>query len=256
MLHRLSKFIGSRIKASHGDIGKIHDVYFADQQWLLRYLVIDTEGWLGGRKVLITPISIDCIAAERRVVQLGLTRQQIEDSPSIDTNKPVSRAQETDLFDHYGYPYYWTGPRFRGIGRYPPNPPSARTPVANAAGKHGQAPIDPHLRSANAVTGYHLQTTDAELGHIQDFLFDEAGWAIRYLVIDTRNWLPGRHVVIPPDWIKEVNWSERTVSVDVTRDAVRAAPEYQAGLNFSTAHEASLYQHYQRLNYWSRIPPS
>ena len=129
-------------------------------------------------------------------------------------------------------------------------PLSAVPPVVNSPGESGEAPIDPRLRSAKEVTGYHIRASDASVGHVQDFLLDEVSWAIRYLVVDMRNWLPGKHIVIPPQWINGVDWRERVVNVDVTRDTVQAAPEYHASQDFSRRHETHLYNHYQRPGYW------
>jgi uncharacterized protein YrrD len=251
MLYRLSNFIGVPIEATDGEIGKINDVYFDDHRWAVRYLVVDTN-WLLGRKVLISAISVGSINREESVVHVRLTRNQIESSPNIDTDKPVSRQHEVDYFDYYGYPYYWSGPALWGAVSDPLLPLSAVPPVVNAPGESGEAPIDPRLRSAKEVTGYYIHASDASVGHVEDFLLDEVSWAIRYLVVDTRNWLPGKHVVIPPQWITEVDWSERALKVDVTRDRVQVAPEYHTGMDFSRAQEDHFYRHYQRPAYWQQ----
>ena len=252
MLHRLRRFIDLPIRATDGEIGKIKDVYFDDHQWVVRYLVVDTS-WLLGRQVLISTISVGGLDREDSVVQVRLTRNQIEASPDIDTNKPVSRQHEVGYFDYYGYPYYWNGPALWGATSNPVLPFGT---VPNAPGPTGDAPIDPHLRSVNAVTGYRIHSSDAPIGHVEDFLLDEISWAIRYLVVDTRNWLPGKHVVIPPEWITGMDWSENVVNVDVTRDTVQAAPEYHTGMDFSRVQETHLYRHYQRPSYWQQTPGS
>jgi sporulation protein YlmC with PRC-barrel domain len=246
MLYRLDQWLGWPIVASDGDIGRLKDVYFDDHRWTVRYLVVETGEWLSGRKVLIPAVAVQSIDRERRVALVQPDRQQVKASPPIDADQPVSRQHETELLDHYGYPYYWRGPLLWGATAYTADPLGLVPPVSNAPGKQGEAPIDPHLRSANEVTGYHLQTTHDPLGHIEDFLLDTANWAIRYLVVDTCNWLPGRHVVIPPQWIKGVDWTERVVNVGVTRDVVETAPEYHSDLDFSRAYAANLYRHYQR----------
>jgi hypothetical protein len=117
-------------------------------------------------------------------------------------------------------------------------------------GPPAQATGDPHLRSVKEVTGYHLQTTNASMGHVEGFLVDDESWALRYVVVDTRDWWPGRHVVISPQWITRVEWAERSVTVDVARDMVQGSPEYDPGVEYSRAHEASLFRHYQRPGYW------
>jgi uncharacterized protein YrrD len=246
MLFRLEEWLGWPIAASDGEIGRIKDAYFDDARWTVRYLVVDTGDWLSARKVLIPAIAVQSIDRETGVVHVRLDKQQVRASPPIDSDKPVSRQRESELLDYYGYPYYWSGPLLWGATSYTADPLGLMPPVSNAPGKDGKAPMDPHLRSAQEVTGYHLQTTHDPMGHIEDFLLDTASWAIRYLVVDTHNWLPGRHVVIPPQWINGVDWTERVVNVGVSRDVVEAAPEYHSDLDFSRAYAAALYRHYQR----------
>lgn len=250
MLYRLQKLLGLPITASDGVIGRIEDAYFDDCRWAARYLVVDTGHWLDGRKVLISAISVGSIDWERSLVHVGLNRQQVEASPAIDTDNLASRQLEGDFLDYYGYPYYWSGPSLWGIASYPVSPAGRIPQAINATGKHGGASSAVHLRSARQVTGYHLLATDDSMGHVEDFLLDNTSWAIRYFVVDACNWLPGRHVVIPPQWINGVDWVGRVVNVDVTRDNVRAAPEYHTAQDFSRAHETNLYRHYQRQSYW------
>jgi len=249
MLYGFEKLNGLPVEATDGEVGKVKDIYFDDHRWTTRYLVVDTGRWLGGRRVLISPIAVKSIDWEKSVAQVELTQQQVRASPNIDTDKPVSRQHERDFFNYYGYPYYWSGPGLWGTASYPVSPIGYLPPVTNSPDEHGEAPTDPHLRSAKEVKGYRLRTTDDSLGHVEDFLLDSVSWAIRYLVVDTRNWLPGKHVVIPPQWIKDVNWSERVVNVDVTRDTMQGAPEYHSSTEFSRAHETNLYRYYHREGY-------
>ena len=109
---------------------------------------------------------------------------------------------------------------------------------------------DPHLRSVREVSGYHLAATDGELGHVEDFILDDETWSIRYVVIDTRNWLPGRQVLISPSWVREVDWGLRKVSVDMTKQQVKDSPEYDPKMPINREYEARLYDFYGRTRYW------
>ena len=248
MLHRMEKLVGLTIGAYDGEIGKIKDVYFDDRRWAARYLVVDAGSWLEDRRVLISPIAVGNIDWDKGIVHVKLSRQQVKDSPPIDTDKPVSRQHELEFLGYYGYPDYWGGSMLWGATPFPVMPISPM-PVDDVVTADG-GPGDPHLRSAAEVSGYRLQATDEAMGHLQDFLFDEESWAIRSIVVDTRNWWPGKQVVIPPQWVKRLDWPEKIVSVDVARDTVRAAPEYDPALEFSREQEQRLYQHYQRPGYW------
>ena len=105
-------------------------------------------------------------------------------------------------------------------------------------------PENPHLRSSSEVTGYRLSAEDGDVGHVEDFIFDEQSWALRYLEIDTRNWLPGRHVLISPAWVEEVDWATQQVKVAVSRDLVNNAPEYDSSKHISREYQLALYKHY------------
>src|SRR5262245_39640155 len=215
MLRSVSTLKGTTIAATDGEIGSVQDVYFDDVSWTIRYLVVDTGVWLPGRQVLISPRAIHPGTSDNGV-PVALTRHQVENSPSIDVDMPVNRLYEEEYSRYYGYPYYWTGPQRWGATPYPgvnPNQPSGA--VRDAMPSDG----DPHLRSARDVMDYYIEATDGDIGHVEDFLVDDQAWAIRYLVVDTRNWWPGKKVVISPEWIKRVSWRDSRVYVDMTRDA-------------------------------------
>lgn len=251
-IHDLKKMA---LGATDGEIGEVKEAYFDDQEWALRYLVVDTGGWLPGRKVLITPLSIRGMDWDQRRIDVSLTREQVKNGPDIDTDKPVSRQHETRYFDYYGYPYYWIGPSMWGPVAFP-----AGTVTGAAAGavpteaesmeretrRRERENADPHLRSTREVSGYHLEAADGSIGHIDDFLFDDENWALRYLIIDTRNWLPGRRVLVSTEWVERVSWDERKAYVSLTRDAVRESPEYDSDTELTQEDETQLHQHYGR----------
>jgi sporulation protein YlmC with PRC-barrel domain len=251
LVYRLQPLIGLHIKASDGTIGKIKDVYFDDRSWAIRYLVVEPGAFFAVGRVLISPISVSSIDWDDSLVHVKLTMQQVKVSPPIDTDKPVSRQHEEPFFDYYGYPYYWTDPSLWLKANYPIDPAGSAPAARNMQGIHGAATLDPRLRSADEVAGYGIQTTTKTMGHVEDFLIDSATWAIRYLVVKTRNWLPAEHVVIPPSWINEVDWNQRMVHATVGADSARGAPDFSPGTDFSRAYEASLYTHYRRDPYGS-----
>jgi hypothetical protein len=236
VLHRFTDFRLYTIAASDGEIGTVEDAYLDDRTWTVRYLVIATGTWLSGRKVLLSPLAIRGVDVPRKRLETVLTKRQIEESPPIDTAKPVSRQYETALATHYGYDPYWAGPNRWGIYAYPypllqtgtvpsMSEPSYGNKVAELDARE-QKSHDPNLRSARAVTGYGLRATDGDLGHVEDFLIDEQDWAVRYLVTDPRSWWPGPHVLVGVDSIRSVSWEESVVVVDISREALRNGPRY------------------------------
>jgi hypothetical protein len=143
---------------------------------------------------------------------------------------------------------YWGG---AAGGMIAGGPPPA---VAAPAAPRQQPPGNPHLRSAETTLGYHLEATDGTIGHIEEFLVDERSWQIRYLVIDTRNWLPGRKVVVAPAWIESTDWVRRRLVVNLTRHAIKHSPPYDPDLQWNPAYSAELHEHYRRPPYtdWNR----
>ena len=261
MLRNLSDLQNYAIRATDGDIGEVKDFYFDDQAWVIRYLVVETGSWLSSRKVLISPIATGHPDWQERILPASITREQVENSPDIDTDKPVSRQHEVEYLGYYAYPLYWGGSGIWGAGTYPNrmmpefvSTPSAVEPQSDRV--DGDAPVaqhsndDVHLRSCKVVMGYHIHASDGEIGHVDGMLVDEETWAIRYLIVNTSNWWIGHHVLIAPDWIHDVSWVDETVSINVTRQQVKDSPPYDQSIQVDRMHEISVYKHYGNMAYW------
>jgi hypothetical protein len=264
MLRSMQDLENYAIGATDGPIGHVKDFYFDDDAWVIRYLVVETGSWLSSRKVLISPMSIQHPNWADRLLPVSISKAQVKSSPDIDTDKPVSRQHEIEYLGYYGYPTYWGGSGMWGEGLYPyamlPDFPGYgvdRAEREREAQAYARAERvrhrndDPHLRSCQAVVGHHIQATDGEIGHVESLLVDEDTWAIRYMVVNTSNWWIGHKVLIAPQWITGVHWSDQSVSVDLTRAAVKQAPPYDADTELVRPHEVSLYEHYRRDGYWA-----
>jgi hypothetical protein len=246
--------------ATDGAIGDVRDLYFDDEAWAVRYLVVETGSWLSSRMVLVSPIAAGKPDFTSRLLPVSLTREQVRNSPDIDTDMPVTRQHETDYFDYYSYPYYWGGAGMWAGGGYPtlPMPGFAGYGTATSADADGalarenvhQQNHDPHLRSCREVVGYHIEASDGEIGQVQGLLVDDDSWAIRYLVVSTSSWWLGHDVLVAPQWIQRVSWAQRAVTVDLTRDALKQAPRYDRSLPLSREMELAVYQHYGRAADW------
>jgi hypothetical protein len=239
---------GYAIGATDGDIGKLDDFYFDDESWTIRYLVAETGNWLLNRKVLISPFAIGKADLSKKRLNVTLTKKQVEESPSIDTDKPVSRQHEASYLDYYGYPYYWIGPHLWGPITYPRLSGAAQKRNEEVRALREEA-NDLHLRSASKVTGHHIEATDGHIGHAEDFLIDGETWEIRYMVVDTQNWWPGKKVLVAPLWISRVSWSDSTVCVDLSREMIKNGPEYHPKA-LNRKYEETLYDYYKRPKYW------
>jgi uncharacterized protein YrrD len=236
---------GYKLQSLDGEIGKVREFYFDDTHWTIRYLVADTGNWLTGRQVLIAPYALGTASEDEQHLDVELTRKQIEESPGLSIDKPVSKQFEDAYYGYYGWPTYWDGPYL--WGSYP-SIPHDRKNWHTAPGS--RKVWDPNLRSTEAVTGYHIQATDGEIGHVEDFIIDDETWEIRYLVIDTRNWWPGKKVLVSPKWIEQVSWSEKKIVVNISRKSVQLAPEYSEAARVTRDYETKLHGHYNRQGYW------
>jgi sporulation protein YlmC with PRC-barrel domain len=217
---------GDQLMARDGEIGSVQDVYFDDEQWAVRYLVVDTGGWLPGRRVLISPASVAPRQSGGDAIRVELTKEQVERAPDLGQDPPISRMLEEAHARHYGYPFYWTGPYLWGPQAIPAATPPAETREGRALREMAeQRARESHLRSSAEVIGYRIRAADGEIGHVEDFVVDNENWAIADMVVDTRNWLPGKKVLVPPSAISDIDWHAGEVSVRLTREELKQAPE-------------------------------
>lgn len=224
MLHLASKVRGATVQASDGAIGTVDDFYFEPSSWAVRYLVVDTGNWLSGRRVLLSPMSVRG-AWGMNGIPVSLTRDQVRDSPALDLSAPPSRHGESEILGYYGYPAYWGMPSIWGVHDSPGA--LVMAPADHTRSSDESPSVDPDesgLRSTTAITGYHIQAMDAEVGHADDFLIGEDSWRVRYLRIDTSNWIGGRSVVIAADRLKWIDQEAGKLHVDLSRDEVKRGP--------------------------------
>jgi len=253
MLHSIKTLKGGSLSAKDGIIGEVIDVYFDDSLWTIRYLVVETGEWLASRKVLISPISINRgYSSIEKLISVNLTRDQVRNSPSYDSQKPVSRQYEEKYAKYYDWPHYWAYPGIWGYGIYPHELSQARKETVGefVAEKQNQ---DPHLRSANTVAGYTIDTRDGRMGNVEDFLFEDETWTVRYLIIDTVNWWPSKKVLIAPVWASRIDWADRSLHLDLSKETIKSSPEYEPAKVLTRDYETSLYKHYGKSRYWDRI---
>lgn len=249
MLRNTSAIDGYAVEAIDGRIGTVSDFLFDDATWLIRWLVVDTGTWLSGRKVLLPPSVLGHVDLKKQEFSVRLTMQEVKDCPDVDTEQPVSRQMESMVYDHYGWSPYWGTDFYIGgygemSGVLSPSPAldveRQQADVVAALSAGG----DPHLRSITAVTGYHIRASDGEIGHVEDFLVQEADWSIHYLVVDTKNWWPGKKVLISPRSAREIDWASEVVTLNVDRQRVKDSPAYEPAMPVDRAFERTFHNYY------------
>lgn len=241
MLWSRNELRGWHLRATDETLGEVDDFLFDDRSWAVRYLVADTTRWLPGRTVLIAPQALGRPDESSRQLPVRLTARQVKDSPSIAMHQPVSRRMEQRMQDYYGWQPYFGGHNYEGTGS---NVAIGRTPPTEDDEQ------DPHLRSMQSVEGYMVKALDGDAGLLKDLQFDDDGWIVRYVAIEAGGYITGKPVVVAPSWMRDINWAEQTVTLDLTVDAVAHSPDYDPAQRIGRDYEQRLYGHYGRPPYW------
>lgn len=252
MLRSIKELTGNyKLQATDGEIGKVNDFYFDDMFWNVKYLVADTAGWLRERLVLISPASVGKPDWTEEKLPVDLTMKKIEDSPPVEKDKPVSRQRESDLIKYYAWPVNFAyGVDTTHFAEMQLMAERMKRAEEERKGDKEKDEEDTHLRSSEEVMGYDIQATDDSIGHVDDFIFQDDTWIIRYIVVDTRNWLPGKKVLVSPEWVKRVDWAKSKVFVDMDRETIKNSPEYDPSEPVNRTYEVQLYDYYGRPAYW------
>lgn len=234
MLWNSSALRGFTIAATDGEIGTVSDLLFDDQSWKLRWVVVHTGSWLLGRKVLLPLSALGKPDQKARNFSVKITKKQVQESPDVATDLPVSRHLEAHVYHYYDWNPYWRS-GFSSMANAVGTP--VYIPRTEDLGPRWQEDTDAtpddgdeHLRSASAVTGYHMEATDGAIGHAEDFVVDDSDWYVHYITVDTKNWLPGQRVVISPDLIREIDWISRSVFLKTTIEKIKDSPPYDPNM--------------------------
>lgn len=208
----------SKVFARDGEVGRLDQFFFDDRQWRVRYLIVDTGGWLVHNQVLIPPSVIDRV---ERVdhgyqVRLSLLRQQVEQSPDVDSDMPVSRQREVELFSYYRWPHDWTGAGVLGTAAFLPTIPALdEEPIRlESAG-------DPHLRSSHEMLGYNVQAADGDFGHVVDFDVSAEDWIIKNFILEVRKGWHFFRYPVPAQSVRAVSWEDRSVTLSIGQSEIR-----------------------------------
>lgn len=238
------------LAAKDGEIGRTRDFLFDEIEWTVRYAEVNTSKWLLGNRVLISPIALGEPDTEHHRLPVNLSRQEVEDSPGIETDQPISRQYERSYHAYYGYPNYWLGQNIWGAGAYPmPLNSELAQEIATQREEQAERIHDSHLRSMREVMGYRIHALDDDIGEVADFIIDTESWQVRYLVVDIRRWLPGPSVLLSPQWIRKVSWHDNSVLVDVPKEQIKTAPRFEDELTRDD--ELEVFKHYHKSPYWT-----
>jgi sporulation protein YlmC with PRC-barrel domain len=249
MLRSLKELLGYELMATDGQIGNVEDLLLSDEDWRIRYLVVDTGPWIFGRKVLISPEALLQPVWASKTFPVNLTREQVKSSPDVDLAKPVSRQYEEKLRTYYNWPVYWGGthPMHGGPTYVPPNLFKTRVPPEDAT-------YDTHLRSAHELLDYQILATDGEVGTMDDFIVEDEDWQFRYLVLDTSEETGAeKKVLIALEWVSSIEVEGKDIFIGLTREAIRFSPEFDPTVPVNRQYEEVLYDYHGRPKYWQVV---
>ncbi len=251
MLRTIKNLVGYPVEATDGEMGKVKDFLFDDQNWVMRYVVVETGGWLSSRKVLVATRSLGVpdLGSVGNHFPVNLTKEEVKNSPSLDEDAPISRRYEQEFAEYYSHEPYWQANVVWGAP--PPPPPMPHTPEELQRHDEHLAEIAKcHLRSAHEVTGYAVSATDGQIGHVEDFVVETKPWTVRWMVIDTTNWLPGGKVLISTAWVEGFDWHRGVAEVNLTKEQIEKSPDFDAHAPVNRAYETQLFDFYGRPYYW------
>ncbi len=233
MLQLGSSFKGLAIEASDGRLGTVSDLLFDDSTWHIRWMVGRTGPWLTRRTILVSPASIGQADQQQHELHVRLTRAQVQASPDILLDEPVSRQVEYGLHGLGAWDPEWGNPRlvaglWGGMGVRVSRARLAEEKAMHKAPRGGtqEDAGDPHLRSLSAVIGSHVHATDGVVGHVTDVVFEDAGWDIRHVIVDLKDWRPGRRVLLQPAAVKQISWSHQETTLTLDCAAMKASPSW------------------------------
>lgn len=243
--------IGYKILVSDGEIGNVHDFFFNDEEWFVRYMVVNTGFWILGRKVLVSRHAFEQPVWSLKVFPVSLTKEKVKNSPDVDLDKPVSRQYEERLHEHYQWPVYWN------MSAAMPGWPVFYIPpelFVKEKPPEGGKEEESHLRSTRELLGYRVSASDGEVGEVKDFMVEDDDWLLRYMLVKTGNWTDSnKEVLVALEWLEHINIVSRQVTISLDREAVRSSPAFDPTQPVNRQYEEVLYDYYGRPKYWQII---
>ncbi len=248
MVNSLKRIFGFEVRAKDGSSGEVNDFIFDQDLWLNRYLIVRSGEWLKARRLVVPLVFIKNIEDRDQRLDIDLTREQLEQSPDLDLARPLRLEHQEKLQKYYGWPPYWPERGFKTP--FIPSPEEAEEDVKE------ESPVkDKILRSCREVFGYRLRTPEGESGEVEDFLVEPDDWMIRYIVFDTRRWLPAKRVLLVPEWVDGINWEDQSFRMDLEIERIRGAPEYDPSRPLDREAEEELSEYYKKTSPEKRKKP-
>jgi hypothetical protein len=231
MLYKAKTLVNYALQSLEGDFREIAQFYV--------YVVVEVSGGpFFDRKVLVASSALLGVNESQGRLFANLTRSQIESCPESKDCPPVSRQREPAFHDYYD-------PKTKAQDNADMFPYIPGPDLDADRGK--PRPIDRvedgwdrHLRSTHALTEYDVESTDGDVGHIDDFIIDDTTWGIRYLVVSAHRWWPGRKALVSTQWVTRISADDSKVSVNLSQEAVKESPVYDERTSVTREYETAV----------------
>jgi hypothetical protein len=230
MLYSVNDLSGYEISATDGSIGHVRGFYFDPQSWNIHYLAVDTREWLPGRIVLISLVALGKLDPGHRLMPISLSKEQIKNGPPVEEDAPITSLHALNAY--YGWQFSLCGDM----------PSHCIEPTET--GSAGEEDVE--LRSTREMIGFYVKAGDGHVGHVEDFIVDDEGWAVRYMVTDGRNRLLGKKALIPLSWTDEIGWTNKEVYVAASLGVIKDSPEYDPLSLPDTEYEQELLEYFRK----------
>ncbi|MCF3942003.1 PRC-barrel domain-containing protein [Oceanobacillus alkalisoli] len=225
MYHFTSVLQTYNIDATDGEMGKIKDIYIDDNDWKIRYAIVDTRKWLPERKVLLPPSIFIGVNPENESMEVEYDKSTIKNSPPVPEGTDLTRDKENQLFKYFGWTRYWSDDVIlsgekRPLGRVGSNEEEwyerMEDPLYDAdEGELRRHHRDNNLRSHEEIMNSRAHGKNGKLGKVVDFIYDD-DWKVKYIVLTSNNVMTNDYYPYPIERITSVDWFEGDVYLDET----------------------------------------
>ena len=225
--------------------GKIKNFLFDEDTWIIRYLDVEMGNFFVEKRILIPKEQIGIPEWEDQNFPIKLTMKRIDDSPGLERDLPVSRRYEQDLANYYDVVPYWPTDKDLYPNRefFFTSNKIIRIPKNMVKEEN----IDTSLRSFSEVHRYSIKSIDDTFGHLSDLIIDDSDWQIVYVVLDTKNIVPwSKQIILPVEFVEEINFPNREIRIDLTKEAIKNAPEYNSTKAVNSQFEKELTDFYRQ----------
>ncbi len=253
MLRTAKAFKKLIVRASDGAVGCLRDIHFEDTEWEVAQLEVEMVGETDRGTIFISTGAVVSPGSGRDEIAFDLSTQHGRASTPI----PTDGTQDNGFDSIYRWSPYGSASAPRDPDATAPGPSAGKlSDIIPFAAEKVQRTCDtrqpdrssePRLRSLRELAGYRIEALDGDIGHIGDLVIDDQRWAIPFVVIDTRNWWPGTHVMVPSGEILGMSRADRIVFVSLSRQVIQGSPEFDPAIAISAEYRSRLDAYYSHL---------